>query len=372
MAAGAASDVLSGRCALEDKRPEKDGRDRALTYREAGVDVDAGMEVVERIRSVVAGTRRPEVLSDVGGFAGLFQVPAGYEQPVLVSGADGVGTKLKVAFAAGRHDTVGIDLVAMCANDVAVTGAEVLFFLDYLATGHVEPAQMAEIVSGVAAGCRLAGCALLGGETAEMPGFYPDGEYDLSGFAVGVVEKGRILDGRTVQAGDVVLGLASSGLHSNGYSLVRKALFDQLGLGIGDRPDGLDRTLGEELLEPTRIYVSAIKAAMAIGGLKAAAHITGGGLIDNPPRVLPDGLGISFVEGSWQVPPIFDLIATAGVERSEMLRTFNMGLGMVLVVGIQDVASVRTALEHAGETVWQVGRVVPVEAGVPAVSFEKQ
>jgi phosphoribosylformylglycinamidine cyclo-ligase len=318
---------------------------KPLTYREAGVDIDAGDELVERIKPHVRRTFRPEVIGDLGGFGGLFSVPKGYSDPVLVSGTDGVGTKLKVAFATGRHDTIGIDLVAMCVNDVAVAGAEPLFFLDYFASGKLDIAVGEAVVKGIADGCRQAGCALIGGETAELPGMYADGEYDLAGFAVGIVERGKILDGARIRPGDAVIGVASSGLHSNGYSLARRVL------STTDDADAL--------LAPTRIYVRAMRAAMAAGDIKGFAHITGGGLVENPPRVLADGLVMRLDERKWPLPPVFGKIAASGVARSEMRRTFNCGLGLVAVVPANDAEKVRAAFEGAGEHAFIVGDIAP-------------
>jgi phosphoribosylformylglycinamidine cyclo-ligase len=331
-----------------------------ITYRDAGVDIDAGDELVERIKPHVARTLRPEVLGGLGGFGALFALPAGYREPVLVSGTDGVGTKLKVAFATGRHDTVGIDLVAMCVNDIAVSGAEPLFFLDYFASGRLDVGIGEAVVAGIAEGCRQAGCALVGGETAELPGFYADGEYDLAGFAVGVVERSRILDGSRIAPGDHVIGLGSSGLHSNGYSLARKVLLERLALPIAE--------VADDLLRPTRIYVRALKAAFAAGDVRGAAHITGGGLVENPPRVLRDGLALRLDEGAWPEPAIFQRIAAAGVERAEMRRTFNLGLGMLLYVAPASTEAVRAACEQAGERALVVGEVVE-SSGAPTVVF---
>jgi phosphoribosylformylglycinamidine cyclo-ligase len=324
----------------------------SVTYKDAGVDIDAGDELVERIKPHAQKTFRKEVIGGLGGFGGLFAMPAGYKEPVLVSGTDGVGTKLKVAFATGKHDTIGIDLVAMCVNDIAVGGAEPLFFLDYFASGKLDVKVGEQVVAGIAEGCRQAGCALIGGETAELPGMYTDGEYDLAGFAVGVVERSKIIDGSRIRPGDQVIGLASSGVHSNGYSLARKVLpLAEWGL---------------KLLEPTRIYVRAIKAAMGAGELRGAAHITGGGLVENPPRVLADGLVMKLDEKRWPEPEIFQAIARAGVERAEMRRTFNCGLGMVLVVPVADVAPMMKACEGAGERAFHVGEIAAGKAGEPS------
>ena len=333
----------------------------ATTYRDAGVDIDEGDRLVELIKPYARPTMRPEVLAGIGGFGGLFALdPKKYAEPVLVSGTDGVGTKLKVAFLAGRHDTVGIDLVAMCVNDVVVVGAEPLFFLDYFATGKLRAEQAAEVVKGIAEGCRQAGCALIGGETAELPGFYQEGEYDLAGFAVGAVERSRIVDGRSVVPGDLLVGVASSGLHSNGYSLARKVLLPRHELS--DRPEELGgRSVGEALLEPTRIYAKDVLALLDRVPVKAIAHITGGGLPGNVPRNLPDGTRAVVREGSWKVPGIFPLLEREGqVPRDEMYRTFNMGLGLVVVVPPGSAERARAALADRGLDSWVVGTV---EAG---------
>lgn len=349
--------------------PDRDTRN-PLTYKDAGVDIDAGNEVVERIRGLVRSTRTPGVISDLGGFGGLFSLPGGMLEPVLVSGTDGVGTKLKVAFATGIHGTVGIDLVAMCVNDILTCGAKPLFFLDYFATGALSPQQAQEVIGGIAQGCRQASCALLGGETAELPGFYPAGEYDLAGFAVGVVERAEIITGQGISPGDRVLALASSGLHSNGYSLARKALLEIQGLDLSDRPTLLrQKSVAEALLTPTRIYVSTIGQMQARVRIKGLAHITGGGLIENPPRILSQGLGFVFRKASWTVPPIFDLIAMAGVEEEEMRRTFNLGIGMIVVVSPEDARVARDLAEAAGETVFEIGEVVATPSRPPGVTF---
>ncbi len=303
------------------------------TYKEAGVDIAAGSEAVRLMQSHVRSTFRPEVLQDIGGFGGLFALGDRYRDAVLVAGADGVGTKLKVAFMLDRHDTVGIDAVAMCVNDIIVSGADPLFFLDYLATGKIEPAKVAEIVGGVAEGCRRAGCALIGGETAEMPGFYAEGEYDLAGFAVGAVERRRLVDGSTIKKGDVLIGLLSSGLHSNGYSLARKVFFETAGLGPEQFIPELGKTLGEEMLTPTRIYSKTVLGLLAKTEIGGMAHITGGGFYENIPRCLPAGLGVVIDKKSWTVPPVFKMLARlGGIAEEEMFRTFNMGIGFVLVV----------------------------------------
>ena len=305
-----------------------------MDYKEAGVDVEAGREFVNNIRNMVISTHRPEVLGGLGGFSGLFALPSGYKEPVLVSGTDGVGTKLKLANTLNFHHTVGIDLVAMCVNDVLTSGAEPLFFLDYLATGKLNQQQLTEVVSGIAEGCRLAGCALIGGETAEMPGFYPPGEYDLAGFSVGIVEKSLILDRSQVKVGDVAIGLESSGIHSNGFSLVRK-IIDEFNISLQDSPDFLEqKSLGEALLTPTKIYVKPILAAQKYGlGIHGMAHITGGGLPETLPRCLPEGMYINVDRNSWEIPPIFRWISEIGnVDEEAMFNTFNMGIGFVVLV----------------------------------------
>ena len=339
---------------------------RPLSYRDAGVDIDAGDRLVDRIKPFAAATRIAEVLSDVGGFAGLCAVPSGLEDPILVSGTDGVGTKLKIAFAVGKHDTIGIDLVAMCVNDILTLGARPLFFLDYFAIERLDVALAEQVIRGIARGCTEAGCALLGGETAEMPGFYAPGEYDLAGFAVGVVERKKILDGARVRAGDAIVGVASDGLHSNGYSLARKALLEHAGMRLDQRVPNLDETLGEALLRPTRIYARAVRAALETGGagVHAIAHVTGGGLPGNVPRVLPEGLGAELRTAAWPRPPIFDLVAHAGaVTPEEMRRTFNLGLGLVVIVDPEAADAVVGALTSAGERAWIVGNVYEQSGG---------
>jgi phosphoribosylformylglycinamidine cyclo-ligase len=299
-------------------------------YREAGVDIAAGDAFVERIKPLAASTRRDGVVSGLGGFGGLFAVPRHYRDPILVSGTDGVGTKLLVASAVGRHDTIGIDLVAMCVNDIAVAGAEPLFFLDYFATSKLNSDQATAVVSGIAEGCRQAGAALLGGETAEMPGLYQPGHYDLAGFAVGVVERDDVLDGRHVRPGHALIGVPGNGLHSNGYSLVRKLLIDSARFDLDADPGGLGHSLGHELLRPTRIYARELLGWRPLG-VHAAAHITGGGLIENTPRMLPEGMGAELIRDSWVIPPIFQLLAREGnLSEVELLRTFNCGIGLVL------------------------------------------
>lgn len=332
-----------------------------MEYREAGVDVEAGRAFVQRIRQMVDSTARPEVLGGLGGFSGLFQLPPGYQEPVLVSGTDGVGTKLKLAHTLGRHDTVGIDLVAMCVNDVLTCGAEPLFFLDYLATGKLNPEQLAQVVSGITEGCRQSGCALLGGETAEMPGFYQPGEYDLAGFCVGIVEKSQILNGSQVQIGDIAIGLASRGVHSNGFSLVRKIIDDRR-IALGDRPEVLNgQTLGEALLAPTRIYVQPILAALRSGvRIHGMAHITGGGLPENLPRCLRQGQAIQVNPSAWTIPPLFDWLATMGeVSPAGMFNTFNMGIGFVVLVPPEQVNATLQWFQAQDLAAWAIGEVVP-------------
>ncbi|PZO38294.1 MAG: phosphoribosylformylglycinamidine cyclo-ligase [Pseudanabaena frigida] len=308
-----------------------------MDYRQAGVDIEAGRTFVEKIRDSVARTHRLGVLGDLGGFGGCFELPTGYRQPVLVSGTDGVGTKLKIAQAANKHDTIGIDLVAMCVNDVLTSGAEPLFFLDYLATGKLEPDQLAEVVKGIADGCQMAGCALLGGETAEMPGFYGIGEYDAAGFCVAIAEKSEMLNGTQVNIGDVVIGLASSGIHSNGYSLVRK-IIESKGYNWSGKleisPETQDLTLAEVFLTPTQIYVKPVLAALKANlGIHGLAHITGGGLPENLPRCLGEGQAVQIIRDSWQIPALFQWLQSEGeVPEMDMFNTFNMGIGMAVVV----------------------------------------
>lgn len=344
-----------------------------LTYRAAGVDVAAGEDFVQKISKAIGSTRAAHpgrILVEGANFAGLFRLGTDFQDPVLVSGADGVGTKLKVAQQLGRHDTVGIDLVAMCVNDVLTTGALPLFFLDYIATGNLEPEVMAAVVEGVADGCRRAGCALLGGETAEMPDFYKPGTYDLAGFAVGAVERERLLGPERVQEGDILLGLPSSGIHSNGYSLVRQ-IFEEEELKNRSSHPYFGKPLGEVLLEPTKIYSIAVKAVRDKSAVHAIAHITGGGLPGNAGRIIPSELQARFHPGDWPEPGIFGLIASRGpVERSEMFRTFNMGLGLVVAVVPAEVEGIQKALGDAGETSFRVGEVVRGKDGEPVVAIE--
>jgi phosphoribosylformylglycinamidine cyclo-ligase len=337
-----------------------------LTYRAAGVDIDAGDEAVQRIGPLARRTYRPEVLGDIGAFAGFFRVPRRYREPVFVAGTDGVGTKLKIAFLAGRHDTVGIDLVAMSVNDVLVHGAEPLIFLDYIGIGRLDPAVVEGIVRGVAAGCREAGCALIGGETAELPDLYAPGEYDLAGFAVGVAERRKLIDGRAVRPGDAILGLASTGLHSNGYSLARKVVFERLGLKPTDRVPELGQSIGEALLTPTRIYVRPVLALLRAGvSVHAMAHITGGGLTGNLPRVLPRGCRAVLRRGAWPIAPIFDFLQRGGrIDEAEMFRVFNMGIGFVLILPPSAVARARKALRARRIPSWEIGEVARGSRGV--------
>ena len=326
-----------------------------LTYRDAGVDIDAGDALVENIKPLARRTLREGVLAGIGGFGALFELPRRYRNPVLVSGTDGVGTKLKLAFETGRHDTVGIDLVAMSVNDILVQGAEPLFFLDYFACGKLDVGMATEVVAGIARGCELAGCALIGGETAEMPGMYPTGEYDLAGFAVGVVEKDAIIDGSTIAPGDAVIGLASSGAHSNGYSLVRRILAHS-GADLSSAFHG--RPLREAILAPTRIYVKPVLELMRTVPVKGLAHITGGGLLENVPRILRDGLTAELVRGAWQRAPLFDWLQQAGgVDEHEMHRVFNCGIGMVVVVDPAHEAQALGILTAAGETATRIGSI---------------
>jgi phosphoribosylformylglycinamidine cyclo-ligase len=331
-----------------------------MDYREAGVDVEAGRDFVTGIRDLVHRTYRPEVIGGLGGFSGLLQLPAGYTEPVLVSGTDGVGTKLKLAEELNCHDTVGIDLVAMCANDVLTSGAEPLFFLDYLATGKLNQEQLTSVVAGISQGCQLAGCALLGGETAEMPGFYPPGVYDLAGFCVGIVEKSQLLDGSKVQVGDIAIGLASTGVHSNGFSLVRKIALDG-NFNWSDRPAQLlGQTLGEALLTPTQIYVKPVLAARSAGlQIDGMAHITGGGLPENLPRSLSQGQSVKIDADSWPVLPVFNWIASAGnVNPSAMFNTFNMGIGFVLLVPPEEATQTINWFAARNISAYAIGKVI--------------
>ncbi len=340
--------------------------DPPLTYRDAGVDIEAGESLVERIKPLVQKTQRPECLGNIGGFGGLFELPIDrYRRPVLVSGTDGVGTKLKLAVILDRHDTIGIDLVAMCVNDVLVLGAEPLYFLDYFATGRLSPEHAQSVIAGIASGCETAGAALIGGETAEMPGMYSPGDYDLAGFCVGVVEKDQIIDGSHIRAGDQVLGLASSGLHSNGYSLARAVL--ERSNATLDQPIG-ETTLGEALLAPTRIYVRPILALLKAMPIHGIAHITGGGLTGNIPRILPDNCDCRIDTTAWPRSEIFQWLQSEGsIDDTEMLRTFNCGIGLVIIVSSDTAAQAHEMLKASGETVYRLGEV---QAGGQGIVFD--
>ncbi len=332
-----------------------------LTYEESGVDIEAGYRLVERIKPLAQRTQRSGLLAGIGGFGALFEVPKNYREPVLVSGTDGVGTKLKLAFELNRHDTIGQDLVAMCVNDILTQGAEPLFFLDYFACGKLHVDTATAVISGIATGCELAGCALIGGETAEMPGMYADGEYDLAGFSVGAVEKSEIINGSTIQADDVVLGLASSGVHSNGYSLVRKIL-EQSKPDMNAEIDG--RSLADALMAPTRIYVKTILALRQQIALKGLAHITGGGLIENVPRMLPKTVSVEINTQAWPLPPLFKWLQEQGrIAEDEMHKVFNCGIGMAIVVAPADVDAALAYLAQQGEKAWQIGTIRPRDEG---------
>ncbi|KAB2953256.1 phosphoribosylformylglycinamidine cyclo-ligase [Heliorestis acidaminivorans] len=339
------------------KNNQKDASQESLTYAQAGVDITAGNRAVDLMKSAVKSTFRREVLTDIGGFGGLFALDIKkYAEPVLVSGTDGVGTKLRVAMMMDRHDTIGIDCVAMCVNDILVQGAEPLFFLDYLAVGKLDPEKVASIVGGVAEGCRQAGCALIGGETAEMPGFYADEDYDIAGFTVGVADRAKIVDGSTIAPGDLLIALPSSGIHSNGYSLARKVFFEHAGHNIHTELPQLGKTVGEELLVPTRIYANVVKALLTGANVKGMAHITGGGITENLPRILPEGMRASVELGRWDVPPIFSVIKSLGnVAEAEMLRTFNCGIGYVIVVSPEEVGKVSAILSDLNEKFYTIG-----------------
>lgn len=344
---------------------------KRMTYKDAGVDIAAGNSFVSMIKPLVKATFRPEVMTEIGGFGGLFSLNTSkYKHPVLVSGTDGVGTKLKLAFLTDRHDTVGIDLVAMCVNDIVVQGAEPLFFLDYLATGHLEPAKAADIVKGISAGCIQAGCALIGGETAEMPGFYADGEYDIAGFAVGVVERDNIIDGSSITVGNTLIGLASSGLHSNGYSLARKVLLERMALPIDGIIPGVEKSVADELLTPTRIYAKTVLNLLRDFSVNGIAHITGGGLLENIPRILPNGCKALINRASWEMPAIFRALQDGGnIDDAEMFRTFNCGIGMVLAVPNRDIDDIMIRLSGLHEQAFVIGEVVKCEHGKECVEL---
>ena len=328
------------------------------TYKSSGVDIDAGNLFVNLIKPLAKSTANKNVLGKLGGFSGAYELPKKYKNPILLAAADGVGTKLKIAFMTGKFDTVGIDLVAMNVNDIVTCGAEPLFFLDYIATSKLTPEEGVNIVKGIVAGCKQAGCALLGGETAEMPGFYRKDEFDLAGFVVGIVDKGAVIDGSSVKVGDAVIGIASSGLHSNGYSLARKVLLGKNKFSLSDKPKPLRRTLANELLEPTKIYVKTLLSIMKSYEIKAMAHITGGGLLDNIPRVLPKTCAVEIDSSTWQMPVIMKLIQEQGaIDQEEMYRTFNCGIGMVIVVNSKDSKKVLTRLQKLGEKASLIGEV---------------
>jgi len=342
---------------------------KPLTYRQAGVDIDAGDDAVRRITPLARATNRAEVIGGVGGFASLVGLPSKYREPVMVSSTDGVGSKLKIACLAGRHDTVGIDLVAMGVNDILVPGAEPLYFLDYISVGRLDPGQIEAIVGGVAEGCRQAGCALVGGEMAEHPDSLPPGEYDLAGFAVGIAERQRLIDGSKIRPGDVILGLASSGLHSNGYSLVRRIVFDVMKLHVTDTLPGTGRLVADELLTPTRIYVRSIQTLLETVEVRGMAHVTGGGVTGNIPRVLPHGCRARLIRSSWSPPAVFETLRQAGrVEDAEMFRTFNMGIGYVVIVPSGDADTAARVLRGAGEKVTRIGEIVAGERGVELIA----
>jgi phosphoribosylformylglycinamidine cyclo-ligase len=328
-------------------------------YKQAGVDIEAGYEAVNRMKKHVKRTMRPEVMGGLGGFGGMFDLSAcGLKEPVLVSGTDGVGTKLKIAFAMDQHDTVGIDLVAMCVNDIVVQGAEPLYFLDYIACGKAEPEKIEMIVKGISDGCVQAGCSLIGGETAEMPGMYHDGEYDLAGYVTGACEKSKLITGNEVKAGDVLIGIASSGIHSNGYSLVRKVLLEDNQLQLTDFIEEFQTTLGEELLKPTKIYVKSVLHLLETFKINGMAHITGGGFIENIPRMLPDGLNVTIQENSWPIPAIFNFLKEKGnLTGLDMYNTFNMGIGFVLAVDASAAKDILLTLEELGEKAYEIGRI---------------
>lgn len=335
--------------------------DTPITYRDAGVDIEAGDALVDQIKPFAKRTMRPEVMSAIGGFGSMFAMPTKFKEPVLVSGTDGVGTKLKLAFELNQHDTVGIDLVAMSVNDILVQGAEPLFFLDYFACGKLDVGTAASVIKGIAAGCEESGCALVGGETAEMPGMYPAGEYDLAGFVVGCVDKANIIDGSTIAEGDVVLGLASSGAHSNGYSLIRKLIEKS---GVDMESDFHGRKFKDVVMTPTKLYVKSILGLLETVKVKGMAHITGGGITENVPRVLPEGLTAEISANSWALPPLFNWLQAQGnIADKEMYKTFNCGIGMVVIVAQADAAEAKKALEAKGETVYQIGQIRAQSAG---------
>ena len=347
--------------------------DKKLTYKDAGVDTKEGERAVSLMKEHVKGTFNENVLTGLGSFGSLFSLDVkGMSQPVLVSGTDGLGTKLKIAFMMDRHDTVGIDCVAMCVNDVLCQGAKPLFFLDYIATGKVKAEKIADIVKGIAEGCRQGGSALVGGETAEMPDFYSDGEYDMAGFSVGVVDKDKIITGEKIAVGNKVIGIPSSGIHSNGYSLVRKVFFDKMDMKVTDYVEELGQTLGEALLTPTKIYAKACDAVLPAFDVKGIVHITGGGFYENIPRILPEGTAVSIDVGTWKVPPIFPYIKKCGnIDRKEMFSTYNMGVGMMMVVDAADADAVVKALQAAGEDASVIGQIVEEKDEKVILNFDK-
>lgn len=336
----------------------------SITYRDAGVDIEAGDALVDQIKPFAKRTMRPEVMSSIGGFGSMFAMPAKFKEPVLVSGTDGVGTKLKLAFQLNKHDTVGIDLVAMSVNDILVQGAEPLFFLDYFACGKLDVGTAADVIKGIAAGCEESGCALVGGETAEMPGMYPAGEYDLAGFVVGCVDKANIIDGSTITDGDVVLGLASSGAHSNGYSLIRK-LIEKSGIDMDSDFHG--QPFKDVIMKPTKLYVKSVLALLETVPVKGMAHITGGGITENVPRVLPSGLTAEIESSSWEMPPLFKWLQQQGnIAPNEMYKTFNCGIGMVMIIAQANAEQAQTILRKYGETVYQIGKIRQQQTGEAA------
>lgn len=341
------------------------------SYKTAGVDIDAGNEAVDRIKKHAQKTFRPEVKTGIGGFGSLFALNNKYQKPILVSGTDGVGTKLKIAIDANKHDTIGIDLVAMCVNDILVSGAEPLFFLDYIATGKLQPRQVEDIVRGISEGCIQSNCSLIGGETAEMPGMYNTGDYDVAGFSVGIVEEEKIIDGSTVSEGDIIIGLGSNGLHSNGFSLVRHLLFGKNNFKLSDKVPELDTTLEEELLKPTRIYVKSVLEIMNKISVKGMAHITGGGLTENIPRIMPNELYAEIELHRWEVPPIFNLLQRLGnIEKMELYRTFNMGIGFVLIIKEDEREKTIELANHLGEKAYEIGRIKRGNKGVHLIGEE--
>ena len=344
---------------------------KKVTYKDAGVDIERANTFIERIKPLIKASSRREVMSGIGGFGGLFHLDVGkIKDPVLVSSTDGVGTKLKIAQLMDKHDTVGIDLVAMSVNDVVVQGAEPLFFLDYMAAGKICVDTSVQIVKGIVRGCQEAGCALIGGETAEMPGFYPDGEYDLAGFCVGMVDADKLIDGSEIRVGDRIIGIASSGMHSNGFSLARRVLFEDGNLHPDERIEGLEQSIGMELLQPTRIYVKSILNLIKNFSIRGIVHIPGGGFLDNIPRIVPGPCRAVIRKGSWPIPPIFDLIRKRGnIDNTEMLRVFNMGIGMILIVSEKDHAEILERLEKLGESAYSIGTVEKREKNQPMVVF---